>query len=94
MLKIIETTDELKIIEDVANDKYHSLDSNEFDFMMAMLKTASDNTIERLRKKKTINIRLLDIDIIGLKSMAVNDEPSQTYISNMIHKLTTDALKV
>ncbi|MBL4744601.1 MAG: hypothetical protein JKX87_08245 [Cycloclasticus sp.] len=94
MPKRIETTDELKILEDVENDKYHSLDSNEFDPMIAMLKTASDNTIERLTKKKAINIRLLESDIIRLKSMALNEGmPYQTYISHMIHKLTTGALK-
>jgi len=95
MPKIIETTDELKILEDVENDKYHSLESNEFEPMMAMLKTASDNTIERLTKKKAINIRLLESDIIRLKSMALHEGmPYQTYISHMIHKLTTGALKI
>ena len=39
MPKIIETTDELKIIEEVENDKYHSLENNEFNPMMEMLKT-------------------------------------------------------
>jgi len=95
MQKKIETKDELKIIADVENDKYHSLDGNELYPMMAMLKTASDNTIEKLTKKKAINIRLLESDIIRLKSMALNEEmPYQTYISHMIHKLTTGALKV
>ena len=95
MPKIIETTDELKIIEEVENDKYHSLENNEFNPMMEMLKTASNNTIEKLTKKKAINIRLLESDIIRLKSMALNEGmPYQTYISHMIHKLTTGALKI
>ncbi len=90
----IETVDELKIINDVESNKYESLDSNEFEPMMSMLKTASDNTIEKLTKKKAINIRLLESDIIRLKSMALNEGmPYQTYISHMIHKLTTGALK-
>ena len=47
--------------------------------MMSMLKTASDNTIEKLTKKKAINIRLLESDIIRLKSMALNEGmPYQT----------------
>ena len=95
MQKKIETKDELKIIADVENDKYNSLKDDELDSMMAMLKTASDNTIEKLTKKKAINIRLLESDIIRLKSMALNEGmPYQTYISHMIHKLTTGALKV
>ena len=95
MPKIIETTDELTIIDDVEKGKYHSLDENEFNPMMAMLETASNNTTEKLTKKKAINIRLLESDIIRLKSMALNEGmPYQTYISHMIHKLTTGALKV
>ena len=72
MPKRIETKDELKIIEDVENDKYHSLEGNELDSMLIMLNKASDNTIEKLTKKKAINIRLLESDIIRLKSMALN----------------------
>lgn len=95
MPKKIETKDELKIIEDVENDKYNSLEDDELDSMMTMLNTASDNTIEKLTKKKAINIRLLESDIIRLKSMALNEGmPYQTYISHMIHKLTTGALKI
>lgn len=95
MQKKIETADELIIIKDVENNKYHSLESNALNPMVAMLKTASDNTTEKLTKKKAINIRLLESDIIRLKSMALNEGmPYQTYISHMIHKLTTGALKV
>ena len=71
MSKQIETQDELKIIEDVENDKYHSLEGDELGSMMTMLDMASDNTIEKLTKKKAINIRLLESDIIRLKSITV-----------------------
>jgi len=95
MPKIIETADELRVISDVEEGKYNSLDGNELEPMMAMLKTASGNTIENLTKKKAINIRLLESDIVRLKSMALNEGmPYQTYISHMIHKLTTGALKL
>ena len=79
MPKKIETRDELKIIEDVENNKYNSLENDELDSMMTMLNTASDNTIKKLTKKKAINIRLLESDIIRLKSMALNEGmPYQT----------------
>ena len=95
MSQKIETADELKIIHDVESNKYHSLDSDELIPMMSMLKTASDNTIEKLTKKKAINIRLLESDIIRLKSMALNERmPYQSYISHIIHKLTTRTLKL
>ena len=95
MSKKIETIDELNIIKDVENNKYTSLKGDELESMMGIVKAASDNTIEKLTKKKAINIRLLESDIIRLKSMALNEGmPYQTYISHMIHKLTTGALKL
>jgi len=95
MSKKIETIDELNIIKDVENNKYVSLKGDELESMMDIVKAASDNTIEKLTKKKAINIRLLESDIIRLKSMALNEGmPYQTYISHMIHKLTTGALKL
>ena len=95
MSKKIETIDELNIIKDVENNKYTSLKGDELESMMDIVKAASDNTIEKLTKKKAINIRLLESDIIRLKSMALNEGmPYQTYISHMIHKLTTGALKL
>jgi len=95
MSKKIETIDELNIIKDVENNKYASLKGDELESMMDIVKAASDNTIEKLTKKKAINIRLLESDIIRLKSMALNEGmPYQTYISHMIHKLTTGALKL
>ena len=90
----IEDKDELQIIEDVESDKYISLTGSELSEMQSMLKVASDNTIKKLTKKKAINIRLLESDIERLKSMALNEGlPYQTYISHMIHKLTTGSLK-
>jgi len=95
MSKKIETIGELNIIKDVENNKYTSLKGDELESMMGIVKAASDNTIEKLTKKKAINIRLLESDIIRLKSMALNEGmPYQTYISHMIHKLTTGALKL
>jgi len=84
MPKRIETADELMIISDVEEGKYTSLDDNELVPMLAQLKAASSNTIENLTKKKAINIRLLESDIVRLKSMALNEGmPYQTYISHM-----------
>ena len=94
MSKQIESNEELQIIEDVANDKYESMVGSELTEMRAMLKSASTNTLTKLTKRKAISIRLLESDIDRLKSMALHEGlPYQTFISHMIHKITTGELK-
>jgi predicted DNA binding CopG/RHH family protein len=94
MSKQIESDEELQIIEDVENDKYKSMEGSELTEMKAMLKSASANTLTKLTKKKAISIRLLESDIDRLKSMALHEGlPYQTFISHMIHKITTGELK-
>jgi len=92
--KQIESKEELEIIKNVEDGKYQSVDDKEFLDLEASLKKASSNTIERLSKRKAINIRLLESDIEKLKAMALHEGmPYQTYITHMIHKLTTGRLK-
>ncbi len=51
-------------------------------------------TTHRKTKRKAISIRLLESDIDRLKSMALHEGlPYQTFISHMIHKITTGELK-
>jgi predicted DNA binding CopG/RHH family protein len=91
----IESKEEFKILQDVENDKYESVDISEFTEIEDSLKNAATNTIKKLSKRKAINIRLLESDIERLKAMALNEGmPYQTYITHMIHKLTTGRLKV
>jgi predicted DNA binding CopG/RHH family protein len=90
----IESKEELEILQDVENGKYKSVDTKEFTEIEDSLKKAATNTIEKLSKRKAINIRLLESDIERLKAMALNEGmPYQTYITHMIHKLTTGRLK-
>ncbi|MEA1923056.1 MAG: antitoxin [Pseudomonadota bacterium] len=94
MKKQIETPEETKIIEGVENGEYKSIADNEFLALEVALKKAAVKTVEKLSKRKAINIRLLESDIEKLKGMALNEGmPYQTYISHMIHKLTTGRLR-
>ena len=94
MKKQIETPEELGIIKSVENGEFDSVDANEFQATQTSLKKAAVNTIEKLSKRKAINIRLLESDIERLKAMALNEGmPYQTYITHIIHKLTTGRLQ-
>lgn len=94
MKKEIETEEELKIIEAVEAGEYLSVNSEEFSELQASLKQAACNAIEKLSKRKAISIRLLESDIARVKAMALNEGmPYQTYLSHIIHKLTTGRLQ-
>ena len=90
----IETQEELEIIRAVENGEYAPLEGEELAEMKTLLKKAATNTIERLSKRKAINIRLLESDIERVKAMALNEGiPYQTYLSSIIHKVVTGQLK-
>ena len=94
MKKKIETQKELETIEAVEAGDYVSVDPEEFSELQSSLKQAASNTIKKLSKRKAINIRLLESDIERVKAMALNEGmPYQTYLSHIIHKLTTGRLQ-
>ena len=94
MKKKLETEEELEIVRAVDAGDYVSVDKEEFDELRSSLKQAASNTIEKLSKRKAISIRLLESDIARVKAMALNEGmPYQTYLSHIIHKLTTGRLQ-
>jgi predicted DNA binding CopG/RHH family protein len=93
--KTIYTDEELAIVEAVENDEYVSLPKDEFEILKKSLKTAATETIKQRSKRKAISIRLLEDDITKLKAMALNEGiPYQTYITHVIHKVTTGQMRV
>ncbi|MFA6144395.1 MAG: hypothetical protein WCW84_00235 [Sulfurimonas sp.] len=92
--KIIYTDEELAIVEAVENNNYTSVSKEEFETLKQSLQTAAAQTIKQRSKRKAISIRLLEDDIIKLKAMALNEGiPYQTYITHVIHKVTTGQLR-
>lgn len=93
--KTIYTDEELAIVEAVENGEYVSLPKDEFETLKKSLKIAAAKTIKQRSKRKAISIRLLEDDITKLKAMALNEGiPYQTYITHVIHKITTGQVKV
>ncbi|MDF1879420.1 hypothetical protein JHD46_07200 [Sulfurimonas sp. SAG-AH-194-C20] len=87
MKKINLTQEEQETSVALENDEFVSLEGEELLSMKASLKLASTNTIEKLSKRKSISIRLLEDDIERLKAKAINlGMPYQTLISSTIHQ--------
>lgn len=94
MINKVDSKEDQEIINDVENGKYVSIEGSELTEMKNILQEAASNTMERLTKRKAINIRLLESDIERVKAMALNEGiPYQTYLSSMIHKVVTGQLK-
>lgn len=93
--KTIYTDEELAIIEAVENGEYVPLPIDELEILKKSLKIAAAETIKQRSKRKAISIRLLEDDITKLKAMALNEGiPYQTYITHVIHKITTGQVRV
>lgn len=93
--KTIYTDEELAIAEAVENGEYVLLPKDELESLKKSLKIAATETIKQRSKRKAISIRLLEDDITKLKAMALNEGiPYQTYITHVIHKITTGQVRV
>jgi predicted DNA binding CopG/RHH family protein len=93
-MKTIETAEELDAIKGVEDGNYTSLKDDELKDMTKMLKDAATNTTNRLSKKKSISIRVVEDDIQRLKAKALHlGMPYQTLISSIIHQYTHGELE-
>jgi predicted DNA binding CopG/RHH family protein len=92
--KLIESEEEINIINDVEEERFEPVTGKQFEELKHSLQATAKNTIEKLSKRKSITIRLLESDIDRLKAIALNEGmPYQTYISHIIHKVTTGQIK-
>jgi predicted DNA binding CopG/RHH family protein len=58
-------------------------------------KIAAKNTIERLTKKKTYSLKLIENDVETIKGMALREGlPYQTFIASLLHKIATKQIVV
>ncbi|MDD2828868.1 MAG: hypothetical protein PHW18_04765 [Sulfuricurvum sp.] len=93
--KTLYTDEELAIVNAVENGEYISLPIDELEQLKKSLKIAASETIKQRSKRKAISIRLFEDDITKLKAMALNEGiPYQTYITHVIHKITTGRVRV
>jgi predicted DNA binding CopG/RHH family protein len=90
----IDSEEELNIINDVEEGKFESIRGKEFEELKHSFQAVAQNTIKKLSKRKSITIRLLESDIDRLKATTLNEDmPYQTYISHILHKITTGQIK-
>ena len=80
---------EKNLIEEIHNEKY--IQPKDMQKQMQELKEIAQKVSS---KKKPVNIRLLESDIIKIKAKALYEGiPYQTLIGSIIHKFANDRLK-
>ena len=93
MIKI-ETEKDLEFLKSIEDWNFISLKKDELKDIKILLNSAAKNTKEKLTKRKAINIRLLEDDILRLKAISIKKWiPYQTHITSIIHKYITWKLK-
>ncbi len=90
--------EELQILNDIENNNYVSLKdtkNKEFKKQMANSKIVATNTINKLTKKKTYTMKLIENDVEKIKSMALEKGlPYQTFIASLIHQIASKQIEI
>jgi len=97
--KELYTKDEIALFEslekDIDNGTYKPLEALKLDEKKKLLKQVASNTIDRMTKKKSYNLRLFENDIESIKAMALQKGlPYQSFISSIIHQVATRQIKI
>ena len=89
MKKINYTSDELKILEYMENEKVKNIPN-----VKNRIKEIKNIVIENTQKRKQISFRLLESDLEKLKTKAlIEDIPYQTLLSSIVHKFLNGTLQ-
>ncbi len=80
--------EDLAFINSIENWDYVSVWDKELDQFKSDWKQIAENTINKKTRKKPLNIRLIEEDIIKIKAIALRQWlPYQTYLASEIHKM-------
>lgn len=82
------TKEELEMFGKIERGEFQRLPDDTLKSKKAQLKAAAAETIERKSRKKALNIRVIEEDILKIKAIALREGmPYQTYLASMIHKI-------
>ena len=91
----IYSAEELKMFEDIENEKLLPISSSELNEVKEFYSQVATNTIKKMTKKKSYNLRLFENDIQSIKSLALEKGlPYQTLLSSIIHQVATKQIKL
>lgn len=80
---------------DIENETYKPLDTKTLTSEKKSAKTIATNTISKMNRKKSLNLRVYEDDISNIKAIAMQKGlPYQTLLSSIIHQVATKQIKI
>ena len=94
----IYSKEELDFFNEIENGNYISLkklNPTKFEEEKNIAKITAENTIKKITKKKSFNLRIFENDIPNIKAIALEKGlPYQTLLSSIIHQVATKQIKI
>jgi predicted DNA binding CopG/RHH family protein len=93
------TQEELELFEALENDldngTYVPMPKKELEKAKDYYQAIAENTIKKITKKKSLNLRVYENDIPSIKVLALEKGlPYQTLIASIIHQVATRQIKI
>ena len=83
--------EDLDFLENIDNWNLKSVWKERLNLFKKNAKQISKNTIVKKTRKKALNIRLIEEDIVKIKAIALREGlPYQTYLASAIHKMVNN----
>ena len=93
--KDIYAQNELDFFEYIEGGKYTPLKKESLESEKKVAKDIAKRTIDKMKKKKSINLRVYERDIRNIKALALEKGiPYQTLLSSIIHQVASRDIKI
>jgi predicted DNA binding CopG/RHH family protein len=91
--------EELELFEelekDIDNETYTPMPKKELEKAKSYYQKIANNTIKKMTKKKSLNLRIYENDIPRIKALALEKGlPYQTLLASIIHQVATRQIKI
>ena len=96
---ILYTNEELKLFEaleeSIDSGEYRPIEAKELEKKKGYYQKIADNTIKKITKKKSLNLRVYEDDISSIKALALEKGmPYQTLLASVIHQVATKQIEI
>lgn len=93
------TEEELELFkaleDDLDNGTYESMPKKELEKAKGYYQKIATNTIKKMTRKKSLNLRVFEDDITNIKALALEKGlPYQTLLASVIHQVATKQIKI
>ena len=93
--ELIYTKEELNFFEEIEAGNYTPMPKKELEEAKKYYQKVAENTIKKMTRKKSLNLRIYENDIPSIKALALEKGlPYQTLLASIIHQVATRQIKI